>query len=283
MGLGEMTTFQSVESIILESLSNELILRLIFTFLVLIVALIILKEYHKHLEKMATARTIESSAIEKLYKAAAFITLLFVIIIIAYAFTKSRAAWVAAAIITAVIIFASWDYIVNGIAYFFLLSTHYITQGDYIIVGNSVEGRVREITSLYTILEDRGKVKHIPNRDLITKGFIIVGEPSYLRIIVKVSGLSGPEDVDEIRHTIENSLSMKTSDLFSFHQGLQMSPMIRVYPKEIGSDSAIFVVEVPIPSPSPHLIARRASSLIYPIASVLRDSGYNFNIEIEGV
>ncbi len=278
-----MMALSTVEGTLSQIFSNELFIRLLLILVVFIVAIVILKEYHKHLEKMAATRTIESTAIEKLYRIAVTITAIILVVIIAYTLTKSEAAWIAAAIITAVIVFASWDYIVNILAYFFILSTHYVSQGDYIIVGNGIEGRVREITSFYTVLEEKGKVKHIPNKDLISKGFTIVGEPSFVKINVKVSGLSGPEDIDEIKHAIENSLSMKTGDLFSFHQGMQVSPMIRVYPKTIGSDSAIFVVEVPIPSPSPHLVLRRISSLIYPIASVLRDSGYNFTVEIEGV
>jgi small-conductance mechanosensitive channel len=283
MGLEGMITFQSLESVLTEALSNEIVLRLIFAFIVLLVALIILREYHKHLERIAATKTMESSAIEKLYKIAVFITTIIVVVVIAYALTKSEAAWVAAAIITAVIVFASWEYIVNILAYFFLLSTHYVGQGDYIVIGNGIEGRVREITSFYVVLEDKGKVKHVPNKYIITRGFTVLGEPSYARINVRISGLSGPEDIDEIKHSIENALSMKAGDLFSFHHGMQVSPMIRVYPTVIGTDSVTFTIEVPVPSPSPQLVVRRISSLIYPIASILRDSGYNFTVEIEGV
>jgi len=229
-------------------------------------------------------RTLETKLIIKLIAIlVAFITIIILLVAVSYALTKSEAAWVTIAAIVIVLIVASWDYIINTIAYFFLLSTHYISQGDYVVIGNGIEGRVREITSFYTIVEEKGKVRHVPNRDLITKGFAVVSEPSYVRITVKVSGLSGPEDVDEIKHGIENALSMKTGDLFSLHHGTGISPVFKVYPKIIGNDSAVLTVEVPIPSPSPHLIMKRISSLIYPIASILRDSGYNFTVEIEEV
>ncbi len=275
--------FQSLEDILIKTLENGLIIRLLIILVAFIVAALTLREYHKRLEKMAAAKTIESVAVEKLYRIVAFITIIILLVIVSYALTKSEASWITIAAIVVVLIVASWDYIVNSIAYFFLLSTHYVNQGDYIVVSNSIKGRVREITSFYTVIEESGKVLHVPNKDLITKGFSLIGEPSYVRITVKVSGLSSPEDVDEIKHGIENALSMKTSDLFSFHHGTHVSPMIKVYPRIIENDSVTFTVEVPIPSPSPHLVARRISSLIYPIASVLRDSGYSFTVEIEGV
>jgi len=278
-----LITYQSFESELIRSLETKLVIKLIAIFVAFIIVAIVLREYHKHLEKMAATRTIESGAVEKLYKFVAFITIIIFLVVVSYALTKSEAAWITIAAIVVILVVASWDYIINSIAYFFLLSTRYISQGDYVVIGNGTEGRVREITSFYTIVEEKGKVRHVPNKDLITKGFAVVSEPSYVKITVKVSGLSGPEDVDEIKHGIENALSMKTGDLFSLHHGTGISPIFKVYPRIIGNDSAVFTVEVPIPSPSPHLVIRRISNLIYPIASILKDSGYNFTVEIEEV
>jgi len=263
--------------------THEIALRILYSILMVLIAAFILKLYQRVLKKMAAARIIESAAVEKLYRITLLVATVLVSVAVAYALTKSVTAWVVAIVVVVVLTLSSWDYIVNAMAYFFILSSRYIRQGDFVVLGNGTKGRVREFTWFYTVLEDKSRVYLIPNKHLIQKGMTILGEPSYAGITVKVEGISGPEEVEDIRMSIENAVSLKSGELLSLSQTLEGTAIIRVYTLRVGSESATFRVEIPLPSPSPHLMTRRLSTVIYPIASVLRESGYRFTVELDGV
>lgn len=261
--------------------THEIAVRILYSILVIVTAALILKLYHRILKRMAAARIIESAAVEKLYRITLLVTTVLVTVAVAYALTKSVTAWVVAIAVLVVLLLSSWDYIVNALAYFFILSSRYIRQGDYVILNNSIRGRIREFTWFYTVLEDRGKVYLIPNKTLIRSITALLGEPSYAGIIVKVDGISGPEEVEDIRLSIENAVALKSSEILSLSHGFEGTAVIRVYTLRVSSESVTFRVEIPLPSPSPHTMTRRLSTVIYPIASVLRESGYRFTVELE--
>ncbi len=238
-----------------------------------------LRLYYGILRRLAGIRALEPDAVERLYRFTSLAVWTIVLAIIVYIITGATAAWAVAILFIGIILVANADNIVNMFSYYAILAERMVRPGDFIVVEGLAAGRVREIRYIHTVVEGDGAVYFIPNRELVRRGFRILDEVAPARIRVIVHGVSSPDEVEDVRRKIESSAEMRSGEIAAIRHPLHGPVGVRAYVRGMTSNSAEYLVEIPVPRPS--VGPRRLGTLIYPIASTLLESGYTFEIKLE--
>ncbi len=250
-----------------------------YSLVLAIITYLALRLYYGILKRLAGIRALEPDAVERLYRFTSLAAWTIVLSIIVYIVTGATAAWATALILVIVIIAANGEHIINMFSYYAILAQRLVKPGDYIVVEGLGSGRVREVRYLHTVLEGEQGVLFIPNRELIRRGFRVLDEVMPARITIRVTGLKSPEEVEEVRRRIETVLELRGGEVAAIRHPLHGPGAARAYVRGLTSDSAEYLVEIPVPRPVSG--PRRLGSLVYPIAAALQEAGYAFEIKLE--
>ena len=252
--------------------SQEILMRLLASLAILIISIIILLIIKNILFRIAEARGRDRRAIENTYrmiKASLGIVTFFLIV-----FIITQQAIIALFLlgVILVVLAASWEIIANIISYYSILLYQVIERGEYVKIG-PFEGVVRDITPIFTLLEDEYGVVAVPNRLVVTKGRILIREPVKVVFSLKVWGLDDPKSLDNLLASIRDRLEPSLRAISAIPGEVSM------YIDEISGDSVSIKLEVLLPGPK---VGRaRIESVLREVASFMWGTGYSFSVAIE--
>lgn len=254
--------------------------RLLYSGVIVLVSYLGLRLYRGILRRLSGARAVEPGVVERLYRFTSLAVWTIVLSIVVYVLTGATAAWASAILIVFVILLANIDNLVNFFSYYVLLAERLVRPGDYVEVPGYGGGLVREIRYLHTVVEQATGVRLIPNRELLRRGFRVVDEVVPARIIVRVSGIGSPDEVERVRRRIESVAELRGGEVAAITHPLHGGPgTARAFVSSVASDHAEYIVEIPVPRPSAG--PRRLGVLVYPIAAALQEMGYSYEIRIQ--
>ena len=252
--------------------SQEIIVRLLASLIILIISLLILIIIKNVLFRIAEARGRDRRAIENTYrmvKASLGIVTLFLIIFI---ITQQTIVAMFLLGVILVVLAASWEIIANTIAYYAILFYQVVERGEYVRIG-PYEGIVRDITPLFTMLEDDFGVIAVPNRSVISHGRVLVREPVKVVFSLKVWGLDDPKALDNLLASIRDRLEPTLRAVSAIPGEVSM------YIDEISGDSVSIKFEVLLPGPK--VVRARIESILKEVASFMWETGYSFSVAVE--
>ena len=252
--------------------SQEILMRLLASLVILIISITILLIIKNILFRIAEARGRDRRAIENTYrmiKASLGTVTLFLIIFI---LTQEAIIAIFLLGVILVVLAASWEIIANIVSYYSILLYQVLERGEYVRVG-SFEGVVRDITPLFTLIEDEYGVVAVPNRLVVTKGRVLIREPVKVVFSLKVWGLDDPKSLDSLLSSIRERLEPSLRAISAIPGEVSM------YIDEISGDSVSIKLEVLLPGPK---VGRaRVEAVLREVASFMWGTGYSFSVAIE--
>ncbi len=259
-----------VESIV----SNDLIQRLLISLVILLASIIVLEITKRILLRITAGRVRERRAAENTFRMVKAVVASVTFLLILYVITKQVIVVYFILVAIVVVMLASWELIANLMSYYAILLYEVVTPGEYVEIGE-YSGRVREVTPLYTIVEDDYGVYAVPNRLLVSKGRRLRREPVVVTVTVRVWGLEEPRSLEDllqgIRERLEPALRMISA----------VPSEVTHYIDEISADSVSIKLEVLMPGP--RVSKARLDSLLREIAAFMWSTGYSFSVSVESV
>ncbi len=252
---------------------NEIIVRIVISLIIVIIGIIILAMIKGLFRRIETARVTEKATLENMYKLISTSVTIVLIFLIIYVLTRQAIIVIFILGVILIILASSWEVIANIAAYYAILSARLIAKGDYIILPNGIEGRVREITPLFTHIDGETRVYAVPNLLLLKQGRIGVKDPIKLEIIVRVWGIDDPDKIEGIIDLVRNKVATAGRDIMAIPEAARASI------DEISVDSVSFRVELYAPGPKPNKI--KLGRLLQEISVALRETGYSYTLTIE--
>lgn len=195
---------------------------------------------------------------------------------IAYVLTGAPEITLALIGLVLVIIAASWNMLSDIISYYVIIFSSSFKEGDYIRIGEGVEGRIEKITRINTIL-DNGREKYVvPNRKLLGLAVARKGDESNVSLLVKVKWIENPyrlqEEVEnELRRLIEESSGTIVA---SAEYREARIDLIKVSNKE-----AVYRISLVVPGPKPDI--HRLKEIIYLVSAKLYNKNIDYTVEVE--
>ncbi|MCE4607329.1 MAG: mechanosensitive ion channel family protein [Desulfurococcales archaeon] len=155
--------------------SNRLLLDLIWTAVVLIILYLTIKLSHKTFGGLYRRGMITEKAAEKISRTIDLLAYILALIAIVYIFTQAQQLSILVIALIVLGIIVSWDVLVNVVGYYTIMISRIIEVGSYMEIG-SIEGRVREINLLHTVLETSSGIQRIPNKEFLRNPYKVHGE-----------------------------------------------------------------------------------------------------------
>ncbi len=252
--------------------SNEVALRLLASLLVAIITLFVLAIVKKILYKFAEARVRDKRVVENTYKMIELGVVTIMVFIIAYILTRQTiiALFILGAVL--VVMGAAWEIIANIVSYYAILMTQAVSRGEYVVVGG-YEGRVRDVTPLFTFVENETGVYAIPNRLILSRGSVRVKEPVYAKIKVRVWGFEDPEVAEDIASRLRDRLLDALG-------GISAIPgEVKIFAEEVTVDGVVFGIIIPLPGP--RISHEKLGNILREVGATLKDFGYSFSVTAE--
>ncbi len=258
---------------------HEILSRLMFTALSLLVLSIFLFLYKALLDKMVEARKIHEDAATRLYKMVELAAVVLILMAIAYFVTRSKNLLLFTAAVILIVLAASWQLIINFIYYYIVQFSGYLRKGNLLVLNDGRAGKIEDLKSLGLVLSRIGPPRQsyfIPYKELFSNGFTVAEDSCIVRVRVHVEGVS-PELLDTLKDVIERR---------AFEAGSQVSvvahveEVLRPYVEELTSNSATFVVTFVTPQIGGREF--RLAPILHLLALALREAGYTkFRVELE--
>jgi small-conductance mechanosensitive channel len=252
---------------------NKVVVRIIVSIIILLVGLVILVMIKGIFKKLESRRVTERAALENMYKiiyGSLVLTLLFIVI---YVLTQQQIIVVFLLGVILILLASSWEVIANLAGYYALLASRNISRGDYVIIPPDMEGRVREITPLFTIIDGDKAVYSVPNLTVLRKGIVSLRDPITVYLIVRVWGFEDPDALASLKEVIEEKVTATARNV------LASPEKARGAIEELSVDGATIRIPLKVPGPRPNTL--KISELIEELAVALKDTGYSFNINFE--
>ncbi len=252
--------------------SSTVLARLLAALLILLVSLAVLVIVKKILFGVAAARVRDKNVVENTYRVVKASLGAVTLFLILYVVTMQEVIIVFLLAVVIVVMAASWEIIANVISYYALQLYQVVQRGEYISVGE-YEGRVRELTPLFTIVENDRGVYAVPNRLILNRGRVLYREPVPVGISLRVWGIEEPRALEDLIMKIRERLEPAL-------RAVSASPGdVSLYIDEIAGDSVSLKFEVLLPGP--RINKARLDTILREIASFMWSTGYSFSVAIE--
>ncbi len=248
-------------------------LDIIYSLIVVILALVFLAVYRRILLRLVESRVLDRLYYDRIYRVTQLVVAIIVFLTVGYYVTGEHTLVYIIAGLVIIVAASSWEIIANLVSFYVILFSRLVTRGDYIMLPNGSHGRIREITLLYSLIETPQGVYAIPNLAFIRSGRLQFKEPSYVRINIRVWGFEDPEVVDDIRAVVQSTIEEAS------REALAHSGAIRVYVDEISMDSVVLKAVIPVPGPRPNVA--RLTTMMVELANTLKETGYSYTIGLE--
>ncbi|MCE4614528.1 MAG: mechanosensitive ion channel family protein [Desulfurococcales archaeon] len=251
--------------------SNRILLDLTYTALVLIILYLVIKGSHKTFRGLYKKGIMTENAAEKISRTIDLITYILAIIAIIYIFTQAQQLGILVIVLIILGIIISWDVLVNLVGYYTIMISRIIEVGSYIEIGE-IEGRVREISLLHTVLETGGGIQCVPNKEFLQRTYRVHGETIDVCLKLKIyyeGGLS----------TLAN-LEKKLSTLLEARKGEYLAvpdEKIRLTPLKVTSEYGEYLMKTRMQGP--RYDQHRIGQLIKTIANAMVTSEIKGEIE----
>ena len=257
----------------IEGLEVEGLMKLVVIAGVLVFLLAALTAIERNLRRLITIGAIDRASAGKMYRISEASLTVFALLLILYVVTGDKMILGATIALSILVMASAWDVAANALSYFALMLSRSVSKGDYIILENGAEGRIREIALLHTTLESPHGVYIVPNVQLIRRGKLQVREPVYVKLVVRVWGLPGVEAVEKVQATIKEVIEAR-SELFLLH-----TESVRMVIDRVTSDGLVVEAHLPLPGPRPNLA--RLNEMMIDLASSLKELRCSYSISLE--
>ena len=257
----------------LQELIDKVPRPIIDSVVLIIVATLILYMFNKFLLRLVNLRVLDRVYYERLYRITQLITIIIVVTAIIYYFTGEQTLMYIIAGGFLIAAASNWEIIADAAGFYVILFTRMISRGDYIVLPDGSQGRVRDITLLYTILEAPHGVYNIPNRRIVRYGKLRLKDTALMRLNIRIWGFDDPSVIDDLVDMVKEALEDAAKNI-ALYQGT-----IKVYVEEASLDSAVIKALIPVSGPRPNIT--RFGDVILEMLSALKDTGYSVNISLE--
>ncbi len=263
----------SLVDYLLTFIQNEYIVKIIVSIVIVLVGLVILAMIKGVFKKFESARISERATLENMYKIISMSVYILLVFIIIYVMTQQQIIVLFLLGVLLIILAASWEVIANLAAYYALLASRALTRGDYIIIEPNIEGKIKEITPLFTVIEGETKVYTLPNLYILKHGKTTVREPIKVNLVIRVWGFEDPDALTGIKRLVEEKVARIGRDLMAIPE------MPRAIIDEISVDGATLRVAVSLPGTKPNTV--KISRLLEELAVSLKETGYSYTLTVE--
>jgi hypothetical protein len=154
---------------------NSILLDLTWTAIVLIILYIVIKLSHKTFGGLYKRGIMTEKAAEKISRTIDLIAYILAAIAIIYIFTQAQQLSILVIVLIVIGILISWDVLVNIVGYYTIMISRILEIGSYVEI-NGVEGRVREIDFIHTVLETGSGIYRVPNKEFLRSNYRVHGE-----------------------------------------------------------------------------------------------------------
>ncbi|MEB3759532.1 MAG: mechanosensitive ion channel family protein [Desulfurococcales archaeon] len=254
-------------------ISNEYIVKAIVSLIIVIVGMVILAMIKGVFKKFESSRISERNTLENMYKIISMSVYILLVFIVIYVMTQQQIIVLFLLGVVLILLAASWEVIANIAAYYALLASRALSRGDYIILEGKIEGKIKEITPLFTVIEGDTRVYTIPNLYLLKRGKTAVKEPIKVWIIIRVWGFEEPDALTGIKQLIEEKIARLGRDLMAIPE----TP--RTVIDEVSIDGATLRIEIAVPGTKPNKV--KISRLLEELAVSLKETGYSYSLTAE--
>ncbi|MCE4613805.1 MAG: hypothetical protein F7C07_08285 [Desulfurococcales archaeon] len=259
--------------IVVDEIGLRIPLAIVYMLAVILISLLALSAVKGLLNRLVSQRLLETAHKERLEKIAELTVLIALLIVLGYIATGSPLLVYIFLAMIVIILASNWEIIANMASYYVMLLTRMVSRGEYIMLPGGPHGWVREITPLYTLVENTHAIYAVPNLRIVRNGKLHVKEPITIRVSVRVWGFEDVEAVTVVEGVVKETIEDWGRDVVAQMGG------IRVYTDEISTDSVVIKAQLPVPGPTVNLA--KMSHLLKELANALKETGYSFNISLE--
>ena len=164
---------------------NRILIDLTWTAIVLIILYLVIKLSHKTFGGLYKRGVMTEKAAEKISRTIDLIAYILALIAIIYIFTQAQQLSILVIALIVLGIIVSWDVLVNLVGYYTIMISRILEVGSYVEIGD-IEGRVREVSLLQTVLETGSGIQRIPNKEFLRNPYKVHGETIDVCLKIKI-------------------------------------------------------------------------------------------------
>ncbi len=165
--------------------ANRILVDLTWTAIVLIILYLVIKLSHKTFGGLYKRGVMTEKAAEKISRTIDLIAYILALIAIIYIFTQAQQLSILVIALIVLGIIVSWDVLVNLVGYYTIMISRILEVGSYVEIGD-IEGRVREVSLLHTVLETGSGIQRIPNKEFLRNPYKVHGETIDVCLKIKI-------------------------------------------------------------------------------------------------
>ncbi len=260
--------FQYTENI----LKNQYIMRIIISIIIIIIGYIFLALVKGIFKKIETSRAAEKTTLENMYKLLYISIIIILLFLIVYVITEQSVIVLFLLGVILILLASSWEVTANLAAYYALLLSRSVQRGDYIELPEDISGRIRQITPLFTEIEDENRVYMVPNLKLLRHGKTTVKEPIKVEVEIRVWGFEDPDTINNILEILKDKIAMAGRNVLALPEAASLIV------EEVSVDGVSIRAELRVPGPKPN--KAKLGRLMQELAVTLKETGYSYSLVI---
>jgi len=257
-----------------EAVGNPIVVRLLVSLGIILASIVALEVAKRILLGLAGGRLLEKRAAENTFRMVKATIGAIAFFLILYVLTQQAIVVAFALVIFVVVMGASWELIANFMSYYAILLYQLVSRGEYVEIGE-YSGRVRDVTPLFTILEDERGVYAVPNRLIVSRGRKLRKEPVPVVISLRVWGLEEPQSLEDLIVKMRERLEPALRSMAA------VPGEVKFYIDEVSADGVAIKIEVLMPGP--RVSKAKLDSVLREIASFMWSTGYSFSVSVESI
>lgn len=246
--------------------------RLLESLVLVLVVALILALAKRVIVKICELSGVDRRTAEDTYRLVELSVAAITVFLVLYMLTEQQVIAYLVLSLVIVVVAASWEAIANVAGYYALILSKPVKLGEYVTVAGC-EGKVKRITLLYTLVEEKDTSCSIPNRLFLSTAKTSVKEPVYARVKVRVWGFEGVDVAEGIVSKLEESLPGIVGGVTA------AAGEARIHVEELGYGSVTAIITVPIAGY--RVQPERMDEVVRGLAAMLKEHGYPFNVGLE--